>query len=240
MSAILHAIVDYLISWACPDAHWGWMSWDRRTGRLQREKQPLSKKLKLLFLFNPITEWIDTTHAMRLYTHDKSLSEGKKEGMPSSRERIQSFVDYYGINMDDFKPSDITKYDSFQDFFTRAHKPGSRQIHNPEDANHVVVVADSRAVTYDSVAETKKLWIKGNNFSITNLVMDAQLGSRFDRAADVKKGEELGYFQFGGSSIIVAFEEGRVVFDQDLVHLSKQKIQVAVQVGMSLGHARSA
>ncbi|KAH7304681.1 phosphatidylserine decarboxylase-domain-containing protein [Stachybotrys elegans] len=327
MSSIIHAIIDYLISWAHPDAHWGWMSWNRMTGRLEREKQPLSKKLKILLLFNPITEWIDTTHAMRLYIHDKSLSEGKKEGAPSSRERIRSFVDFYGIDMDEFEPSDVSKYNSFEDFFTRAHKPGSRPTHKLEDEKHAVVVADSRAVTYDSVAETKKLWIKGNDFNITNLVMDTQLGSRFNGAAvasfrlspqdyhryhspvtgkiklfrsmpgdyyqvdpvalqskvdiltrnrrdylvietksfgdvlfvaigatqvgsvrihekfqaigqEVKKGDELGYFQFGGSSIIVAFEQGRIVFDKDLVDMSKQKIQVAVQVGMSLGRAQ--
>jgi phosphatidylserine decarboxylase len=55
--------------------------------------------------------------------------------------------------------------------------------------------------------------------------------------AQVKKGDELGIFQFGGSSIIVAFEKGRVEFDQDLLEMSKQRIQVAVEVGMSLGRA---
>jgi phosphatidylserine decarboxylase len=38
--------------------------------------------------------------------------------------------------------------------------------------------------------------------------------------AQIKKGDELGYFQFGGSSIIVAFLEGRVKFDQDISDLS--------------------
>ena len=42
-----------------------------------------------------------------------------------------------------------------------------------------MVVADSRVVTYDSVPEIKKLWIKGYDFSITNLVMDSQLGPQF-------------------------------------------------------------
>lgn len=41
-----------------------------------REQEPLMKKLKMLFLFNPLTEWIDTTHAMRLYMHNKSIEEG--------------------------------------------------------------------------------------------------------------------------------------------------------------------
>jgi hypothetical protein len=42
-----------------------------------REQQPILKKLKLLFLFNPLTEWIDTTHLMRLWAHDRSVKAGK-------------------------------------------------------------------------------------------------------------------------------------------------------------------
>jgi phosphatidylserine decarboxylase len=52
------------------------------------------------------------------------------------------------------------------------------------------------------------------------------------------KGQELGMFQFGGSSIIVAFQRGRIQFDNDLLRFSKQRIQVAVNIGMSLGKAR--
>jgi hypothetical protein len=55
--------------------------------------------------------------------------------------------------------------------------------------------------------------------------------------AKITKGEELGIFQFGGSSIILAFEKGRIHFDDDLRECSKNRIQVAVQVGMSLGVA---
>lgn len=71
-------------------------------------------------------------------------------------------------------------------------------------------------------------------------VGSVQIYGRFQkRSEEIKKGKELGYFQYGGSSIIVAFQKARVEFDQDLVDLSKQRIQVAVEVGMSLGHASS-
>jgi len=55
--------------------------------------------------------------------------------------------------------------------------------------------------------------------------------------SEIRKGDEIGYFQFGGSSIVVVFEEGRIKFDEDLTGLSQQRIQVAVEVGMSLGQA---
>jgi phosphatidylserine decarboxylase len=55
--------------------------------------------------------------------------------------------------------------------------------------------------------------------------------------AEIKKGDELGIFQFGGSSIIVAFQKGRIQFDEDLIGPSKNAIAVDVEVGMSLGCA---
>jgi phosphatidylserine decarboxylase len=128
-------------------------------------------------------EWIDTTHAMRLYMHNKSLRQGKQEATKTSKKEIRPFVDKYGIDMNDFSPSDTNAYDTFEDFFVRAHKHGSRPIHQPEDSSAAVVVADSRVVTYKSVEETKEIWIKGNDFSLTNLVMDTELGSQFDGAA---------------------------------------------------------
>jgi phosphatidylserine decarboxylase len=54
---------------------------------------------------------------------------------------------------------------------------------------------------------------------------------------DVKKGDEIGLFQFGGSSIIVAFEKDRIKFDEDLLSVSRKRIMVDVEVGMSLGTA---
>ncbi|KAI2776268.1 phosphatidylserine decarboxylase-domain-containing protein [Daldinia loculata] len=155
----------------------------------------------------------------------------------------------------------------------RARAPPGVTTHRyPDYPAGAVVVADSRVVAYDSVAETKKLWIKGTDFTITNLVMDAfrgiprdyyqvdpialqsgvniltsnarsylvieteqfgdvlfvaigatDVGTRRDAnipanihekfhkpGAKIKKGDEIGYFQFGGSSIIVAFQKGAI------------------------------
>ncbi|KAK3368394.1 phosphatidylserine decarboxylase-domain-containing protein [Podospora didyma] len=291
------------------------------TGKYEREKEPLLKRLKLILLFNPLTEWIDTTHLMRLHLHDSTLDEGKKEGTPESKRRIAKFVRDYEINMDDFEPSDINKFRNFEDFFVRNHKPGSRPINRPDDAYTAVCAADSRMVAYETVAESKRLWIKGRDSSIASLTMDTAIGKQFaggavasfrlspqdyhryhspvagriklfrgipgdyydvdpvalnsdvdiltrnkrqfviietenfgtfsswrsarlvihdkyrEQGAAVKKGDELGIFQFGGSSIIVAFCEGRIEFDKDLLEMSKRRVQVAVEVGMSLGSA---
>jgi len=74
----IHAIADYLLSWVKleQNAEIGWRSFNRKTGKLEREQQTLWKKLKLLVLFNPLMEWIDRTHLMRLYMHEESVAEG--------------------------------------------------------------------------------------------------------------------------------------------------------------------
>lgn len=164
-----------------------------------REQQPLWKKLKLILLFNPLTEWLDTTHAMRLYLHNKNIHSGQNalhitkkilsrmlmettgedEGTAISKTKIKAFVDFFHINMDDFEPSQIEDYPTFEDFFIRKHKAGSRPIHAEGDDSVSVVVADSRLVVYESVAASKQIWIKGNDFSIATLTMDIELGNAF-------------------------------------------------------------
>ncbi|KAK3988297.1 phosphatidylserine decarboxylase-domain-containing protein [Cladorrhinum sp. PSN332] len=56
---------------------------------------------------------------------------------------------------------------------------------------------------------------------------------------EVKRGEELGYFKFGGSTLVVLFETGKMVFDDDLVDNSNTALETLVRVGMSVGHAPS-
>lgn len=208
--------------------------------------------------------------------------------------------------MDDFEPSDVNQFATFEDFFVRKHKPGSRPIFEKDDPTKAVVVADCRLVVYPTVSETKALWIKGKNFTMANLIQDTELARTWHDGAvasfrlspqdyhryhspvegvvswykcipgdyyqvdplclqsdvdiltlnarccvvmDTKqfgkvlfvaigatnvgtveineewqkpgnkiyKGDEVGLFQFGGSSIIVAFEKDRILFDEDLL-----------------------
>lgn len=53
----------------------------------------------------------------------------------------------------------------------------------------------------------------------------------------VKRAEELGYFKFGGSTIVVLFEDGKMVHDADLVDNSNTALETLVRAGMSIGHS---
>lgn len=51
----------------------------------------------------------------------------------------------------------------------------------------------------------------------------------------VARGQEKGYFRFGGSTVIVLAEPGRVVFDDDLVRDSANGLEVLVKMGSRIG-----
>lgn len=51
-----------------------------------------------------------------------------------------------------------------------------------------------------------------------------------------QKGDEKGYFEFGGSCLILLFEPNRIQFDQDLIDASKEHIETYAKMGESLGH----
>lgn len=65
---------------------------------------------------------------------------------------------------------------------------------------------------------------------VGSTVITAKAGDRVERM------EELGYFQFGGSTLVVLFEHGKIKFDRDLLDNSSQALETLVKVGMSIGH----
>jgi phosphatidylserine decarboxylase len=56
----------------------------------------------------------------------------------------------------------------------------------------------------------------------------------------VKRGDELGYFAYGGSTIVVVFPKGVIEFDKDIVENSKEPVETMMKVGYSLGCAPAA
>lgn len=53
------------------------------------------------------------------------------------------------------------------------------------------------------------------------------------------KGDEKGYFSFGGSSLILLFPPNKIIFDQDLLDATAQQIEIKCLMGQSMGHTLS-
>ena len=55
----------------------------------------------------------------------------------------------------------------------------------------------------------------------------------------IAKGEEKGYFKFGGSCVITLFEPGRIRVDDDLLRASSEQMETYAKMGERLGIAAS-
>lgn len=51
----------------------------------------------------------------------------------------------------------------------------------------------------------------------------------------IRKGDEFGYFSFGGSTVICVFEKDAIEIDEDLLAKSARSIETLVSVGMKMG-----
>ncbi len=51
----------------------------------------------------------------------------------------------------------------------------------------------------------------------------------------VKKGDEMGYFAFGGSTVVMLVDKSKVTIDPDILENTKNKIETAVKMGERIG-----
>lgn len=55
----------------------------------------------------------------------------------------------------------------------------------------------------------------------------------------VKKGQEKGYFKFGGSTVILIFQKGKLIIDDDLIENTKNGLETTIQMGAQIGIKKS-
>ncbi|MES2978235.1 MAG: archaetidylserine decarboxylase [Pseudomonadota bacterium] len=108
-------------------------------------------------------------------------------GHVASRERgrvttglIEWFVGKYGVDMQEAANSDITSYKSFNDFFTRALKPGARPLANAD----LVSPVDGTISQFGRIEDDQILQAKGHQYSTTAMVGgDAALAAQFQHGS---------------------------------------------------------
>lgn len=60
----------------------------------------------------------------------------------------------------------------------------------------------------------------------------------FESGKKVVKGEEKGYFKFGGSTVIIFLKKDTFTPDEDIMEYTRKKIETLVKMGESLGKAK--
>ena len=89
---------------------------------------------------------------------------------------IRRFVARYGVNMAEAANPDITSYATFNDFFTRALKPGARPLAQAP----LICPVDGAISQFGRIRGDQVFQAKGQDFSTTALVGgDAQLAAQF-------------------------------------------------------------
>ncbi|XP_020245911.1 phosphatidylserine decarboxylase proenzyme 2-like isoform X2 [Asparagus officinalis] len=255
----------------------------------------------------------------------KSISEkqGRKMNSLESAKDIPKFIDFFKdqINLDEIKYP-LERFKTFNEFFIRELKHGSRPIAFKERDDIAVCAADCRLTAFKTVDDSIRFWIKGRKFSMQGLlgkdicssefnhgslvifrlapqdyhrfhspvsgvvesfveipgslytvnpiavnskycnvftenkrVVSVISTSEFGKVAFVAigatmvgsitftrekgdyihKGDEFGYFSFGGSTVICVFEKDAIQIDEDLISNSERSLETLVYVGMRLG-----
>ena len=245
---------------------------------------------------------------------------GWKMNKASSARLVIPFINTYGVDVDEFAKSAFD-YKSFNEFFYRALKPTARPIAAGDRV--AVLPADGRHLAFANADATPGYYVKGQKFSVAELLGDAALAKKFAGGSilisrlcpvdyhrfhfpvggtpneprlingwlysvspialrrnlrylvenkreitvvestafgsvavievgatnvggirqsfvpgrAVAKGEEKGFFAFGGSCVITLFERGRIRFDSDLLASSAEGVEVYAKMGGRLGEA---
>ncbi|KAI5116381.1 hypothetical protein M0805_005878 [Coniferiporia weirii] len=69
-------------------------------------------------------------------------------------------------------------------------------------------------------------------------MMVGSIKATVQEGEEVGRGQEFGYFAFGGSTIVCLFEKGVVEWDEDLLINGRASLETLVRVGMGIGRAR--
>ncbi len=94
-----------------------------------------------------------------------------------TQSNIRRFVARYGVDMSEAAEPDITRYATFNDFFTRALKPGARPL---ADADFLCPV-DGAISQFGAIEHDQIFQAKGHRYTTTALVGgDASLATQFD------------------------------------------------------------
>ncbi|CAO3617775.1 unnamed protein product [Cunninghamella blakesleeana] len=288
---------------------------DRRTGQLIEERMSVYIRLGMRLLYKGMKTGIQSKTAKRILTN-LTIRQGRKYDSPQSVREIPAFIKFHQLDLSEvLDPLDSFK--TFNEFFYRKLKPEARPCEEPDNPSVIVSPADCRMMSFQTIDQATKIWIKGVDFSLAKLFDDVAYSLCFeggslaifrlapqdyhrfhipvdgiitetkhiegqyytvnpmairttldvygDNARSIvrmeteefgkvaivcigammvgsiiitaevgkplKRADELGYFAFGGSTLVVTWEKGAMRFDDDLLENGHKSLETLVRVG---------
>lgn len=130
------------------------------------------------------------------------------------------------------------------------------RFHSPVDGRiKKVLHIEGEYYTVNPMAVRSKLDVFGENVRTLILIESKEFGTVLMIAVGammvgsivvtkgeedrVVRGEEVGYFKFGGSTILLLLEKEKFLFDSDLLSNSTSSVETLTRVGQSIGHSPS-
>ncbi|XP_008808475.1 phosphatidylserine decarboxylase proenzyme 2-like isoform X3 [Phoenix dactylifera] len=211
---------------------------DRRTKRLVEETIDRRIILSMRAIYQSKVGLTLIDKGTRDLLRSISEKQGTWMNSPESAKDIPKFIKSFEdqVNMDEVKHP-IEYFKTFNEFFIRELKPGARPIAYVERDDIAICAADSRLMAFTSVDDSLRFWIKVA-FVAIGATMVGSITFLKKEGDYVHKGDEFGYFSFGGSTVICVFEKDAIQIDEDLLANSERSLETLVSVGMTLGVSR--
>jgi len=107
---------------------------------------------------------------------------GRRMDDGQSREKIAPFIQTYRLNPDEFA-DDAASFRTFNEFFYRKLKPGSRPIASGKAS--AVFPADGRHLGFPDLSKVGGIFVKGQKLDLNQMLGDAKLARRYQEGTFV-------------------------------------------------------
>ncbi|NGX26712.1 MAG: Phosphatidylserine decarboxylase proenzyme [Chlamydiae bacterium] len=146
---------------------------NRKTKQQEKEQILCKTCLEMLYHKNPFS-WFFRTLLCKLPIFSRIF--GRLQMRPSSRKKIQPFIQKYSIDAAEFLDPPET-FPTFNDFFIRKLKPSARPISNGNDV--AILPADGRYLVFQNIHHEEGFLVKGKKFSLEALLGDSKLAHKY-------------------------------------------------------------
>ena len=179
-----------------------------------------------------------------------SPADGKIIAFPNLKETDNFFVKGKQFDIKKFfENEDIyKKYENGTMLIIRLCPTDYHRYHFPIDGfvkNDIKIQGDYLSVSPYAVKQNIDIYFNNKrsysemDTDNTGTVVMAEIGATmvgsiiqtFEENSPIKKGEEKGYFEFGGSTVILFFEKDKISIDEDILENSKKGFETQVFMG---------
>lgn len=148
---------------------------ERKTGLIRQEQIPGEAWIKWLYNYPLGNLTLETIVKRRFF----SSLYGKLMDKKKSAGKIDSFIDMFNIDLSEYQRNK-DDYQTFNDFFIRKLKPGTRLIN--QNRSSVVSPADGKIFIYYRMKGDDVFYVKGYQFSLYNLIKNKKIAKRFENS----------------------------------------------------------